>query len=195
VTALIVAPHCDDAELGASMVAKGARLAVISANDPDRWAEQERAAGWLGVDDLMRAGFPDGEIRHDHHLVAFIELALMGRDIDIVYSPPIADTHQDHAAVAAAVVSAVRRSPVELVEYETPSTMPTWVPNLWVPMTSTDLDEQALALSEHISQRDRPYFSPHWLGNRAMFRGQQVGIPFAQAYRIVRAVTTTGGLL
>jgi len=192
VTALIVAPHCDDAELGCSMVAKGARLAVVSANDGARWEEQVQGAAWMGVADTMRAGFPDGEVVHDRHLVGFIELALTG--CDVVYSPPLADTHQDHAAVARAVISAARRSPVGIIEYETPSVLPSWEPNWWVPMTPTDLDEQHLALSCHVSQHDRPYFSPHWLGNRAMFRGQQVGVPFAQTFRVVRAVRQGGFL-
>lgn len=185
----IIAPHCDDMELGASLVAKGAKLAVCSANDAARWAEQEQGAAWLGVGDIMRAGFPDGAMRHDRHLVGFIELAATGADV--VFIPPVEDSHQDHAAVARAALSAVRRSTVSLIEYETPSALPTWVPNLWLPMTTDDLSEQALATSCHVSQHHQPYMDPNWAIHRAAYRGSQVGIPHAQAYRVVRA---TGGI-
>lgn len=130
----------------------------------------------------------DGYVCHDRALVQFIEEAVDPDFVTAVLSPPLLDTHQDHAATAAAVVSAVRRSPVGLIEYETPSAMPTWVPNYWVPMTHGDIETQCTALEEHSSQNCRPYMTRKWVRDRAAFRGQQVGTPLAQAYRIVRWV-------
>jgi hypothetical protein len=55
-------------------------------------------------------------------------------------------------------------------------------------MTNFDLDRQVIALKHHHSQSRRTYTSREWLAARAVFRGQQVGLHFAQAYRIVRSV-------
>ena len=186
-SAVIVAPHCDDAELGCSMMAPGAKLLVISAADVRRWHEQKRGAAILGVSLVGGAEFPDGEITHNKQLVGAIEQAITSA-VQTVLTPPYLDTHQDHIAVAAAAISAVRRSPVALIEYETPSVRPDWQPNLWVPMSQADLERQARAVGEHQSQSDRPYMDPAWAAMRAAYRGQQVGLPLAQAYRVVRAV-------
>jgi LmbE family N-acetylglucosaminyl deacetylase len=187
-TTLIVAPHYDDAELGASMFARGGDLVVVAGTDGDRYYEQLKAASALGSTLVSVGEWRDGFVSHDAALVGFIESAVTD-DIDRVLSPPVLDTHQDHAATAAAVVSALRRSSVSLVEYETPSAMPTWVPNLWVPMTYEDLADQLTALDCYGSQAGRPYMTGEWIEARAEFRGQQVGIPLAQAFRIVRYVS------
>ena len=124
---VVVAPHFDDGDIGASMLAAGARLIVIAGADEVRWREQNTAADILKLASVTRGAFPDGEVTHDLALVHFIEQAAQGATT--VLSPPVLDTHQDHVAVARATISAVRRSPVTLIEYETPSVMAEWTPN------------------------------------------------------------------
>ncbi|APQ42265.1 glucosaminyl deacetylase [Mycobacterium phage Rich] len=187
-TTLVVAPHFDDAEIGASMYLRpGAAVLVIAGQDSARLAEQQQALDTLGVDNLTwYVDWDDGEVPHNVAVVSAIEETIRKVSAHTVVSPPILDSHQDHAAVARSCLSAVRRSPVTLVEYETPSVFPEWVPNRFWEMEYADLREQVEAISAYGSQAHRAYMSRNWLEVRAEFRGQQVGVDYAQAYRVVR---------
>ena len=185
---LIVAPHYDDADIGASTLADGAVLVVVAGGDGERLAEQKQSAPILGIKEVVRGDWPDGAVVHDKALVRFVEGVTEG--MSAVLSPPVLDTHQDHAAVARAVISALRRSPLTLIEYDTPSVMPEWTPTLWVPLSQSDLDRQVWALDCFNSQNGRAYMSLRWVEARAHFRGQQVGLDHAQAFRVVRAVSS-----
>lgn len=182
---VVVAPHCDDAELGASLyLATGADVVVVAGQDVRRQHEQTLAVELLGGGAVDFGDWPDGYVTQDRSLVAFLEGQCARAQV--ILSPPANDTHQDHVAVSRAVLSALRRSAVTLLEYETPSVTADWCPNMWLPMNGDDLDRQAAALSCHQSQAHRAYTQPEWLTARAVFRGQQIGVRFAQAYRVVR---------
>ena len=183
---VIVSPHPDDADLGVSLLAQEADLIVVAGRDEDRRWEQQSSAGVLKMNTVSFGDWSDGEVTHDVRLVHFIEQGLDGATRVLV--PPVRDSHQDHIAVGLACVSATRRSAITVLEYETPSVLPEWTPTMWLPMTEEDLDTQTRAIECHVSQQERSYMSRRWLEARAIFRGQQVGLPLAQAYRIVRHV-------
>lgn len=190
---LVVAPHYDDAELGASLALPGARLLVVAGADRNRRAEQERACRALGASLAPPGQVPDGRVGADTATVLLIEAAIRDADARIVYGPAALDSHQDHRAVAAAIRSAARRAPVTLVEYETTSALPEWTPNVWEPMTDADLEAQAVAVAAHASQADRPYVDPGYLRARAVVHGAVIGAPYAQAYRVTRGAALLGG--
>jgi LmbE family N-acetylglucosaminyl deacetylase len=178
----IVSPHPDDAELGASMYLQpGSQILLITTTD-EREREQSAASEYAGVG-LTGLWAKEGSLVADSDLVTLIEACLSGSDI--VLSPPTADTHQDHRAVAHAVRSSVRRSDIALLEYETPSTTPDWEPNVFVPMERSDLSRQSEMLHRFTSQTDRPYFDRSWLAGRARVHGMRVGVTYAQAFRLV----------
>lgn len=182
----VVSPHPDDAELGASVFLRpGARILTITGNQ-GRMIEQVTAAERAEVP-VIGLCLNEGTMTHDHHLVEMIEP--MVRESTLVLSPPFADTHQDHRAVALAVRSALRRSPVALLEYETPSITAEWEPNVFVPMTGADLIRQAKILTAFKTQADRPYFSSQWLNARALCHGFRTGDLYAQAFRLVQTGT------
>lgn len=183
----VIAPHPDDAEIGASTFLRpGTRILGITGS-ASRQAEQIEAAERAGAV-VVGLGWSEGALRHDRALVEAIEP--MARESSVVLSPPLSDTHQDHRAVALAVRSALRRSPVTVLEYETPSTTSSWEPNIFVPMTAEDLDLQERMLAAFRSQSDRPYFNPHVIEARALVHGMRVGTEYAQAFRIVTGVVT-----
>ncbi|AER48918.1 glucosaminyl deacetylase [Mycobacterium phage Donny] len=187
-TTLVVAPHYDDAEIGASRYLRpGAAVLVIAGQDSARLVEQQNALAALGVDNLtVYREWADGEVPHSVAVVSAIEATMRKVNAHTVVSPPILDSHQDHAAVARSCLSAVRRSPVTLIEYETPSVFPEWVPNRFWEMDWADLNDQFAAIKHYGSQAHRAYMTMGWLETRAAFRGQQVGVELAQAYRVVR---------
>jgi len=179
----LVSPHPDDAELGASMFLRpGSRLVLVT-GDLARYDEQAAAATMAGVDIAARFTWSEGRCVPDVVMVSKMEPFL--RSSDTVLSPPDADTHQDHRAVAAAVRSALRRSAVTLMEYETPSTTAEWSPNVFVPMTDDDLEYQGQLLRHFESQGTRAYFDRTWLRARARVHGLRIGETYAQAFRLV----------
>lgn len=187
-TTLVVAPHYGDAELSASLAVPGASLLVIAGADAARRAEQEAACAALRCDLLPPGRLPDGHIGEGVQTVSLIEKAIYATRADTILIPPLLDSHQDCRAVHHAGISAARRSPLTVVEYETVSALPEWIPNLWEAMTEEEIDTQINAARLHVSQSHRVYMQPEWIRTRAGYRGQQIGVPFAQAYRYVRAV-------
>lgn len=184
---VVVSPHFDDADLGASMVlGPGCAVVVVAGTDEERYREQLASARTFNLDEVVRGDAEDGYVLHDVDLVQLIERET--QYADVVFCPPVLDTHQDHSAVARASVSALRRTARSLIEYETPSATSEWTPNLWMPMTEDDIVRQMDALRCHYSQSNRPYMTRRWVETRAAFRGQQIGIPYAQAFRVVRSV-------
>lgn len=183
----VIAPHPDDAELGASVfLGPGARILTVTGTGA-RMVEQVAAAVFAGLH-VEGLHWPEGDVTADSRLVSAIEP--WARESHAVLSPPTADTHQDHRAVADAVRSALRRSPTALLEYETPSATPSWEPNVFVPMTESDLARQQDMLARYTSQRERAYFRPSWLRARAEQHGFRIGTDYAQAFRLV----TTGAV-
>lgn len=185
---LVVSPHYDDAELSASLALPGAHLLVLAGGDDNRRREQEHASRSLRTTLLPPGTLPDGQINPGPATVRLIEDALRISNADTLLLPPLRDSHQDHRAAHRAGISAARRLPLTIVEYETTSALPDWTPNLWEPMTEEEFNAQVRAVDHHASQAHLPYAREPWLRTRATYRGQQVGVPLAQAYRYVRAV-------
>jgi N-acetylglucosamine malate deacetylase 1 len=118
---LFVAPHPDDAELGAGgtirlLRAQGARVGILDLTDgeptphgtPDlRRAETEAASSVLGIDWRGNLGLPNRSLEND--LQSRARLAAMFRQLRprYVFAPYWEDSHPDHVA-ASALVDAAR---------------------------------------------------------------------------------------
>lgn len=186
---LLVAPHPDDAELAcAALLGPAATILCCTHEADDRGAEGRRAAKVSGSA-YLSLDLADGTLGASPvTLCRAVESAIDTARADVVAGPPLADEHPDHAAVAAAVRSATRRSGLTVVEYETPSTPPTWSPDTFLPVTAEQLAVREEALAEHASQLPHSYCTPGVLRARATVRGQWVGLAAAEAYRTVRRV-------
>ena len=62
---------------------------------------------------------------------------LFPSEYDLILSPPIEDTHQDHRKINKLANSLTRSKKIGLVEYMTPSTKIGWVPNTFVDVSDT----------------------------------------------------------
>lgn len=191
--ALIVAPHPDDAELGAAyLLGSGTTILNLTHGgdrDDPRAEEATRAAKVAGCD-VASLAYPDGRLdRYALDLCQAIEAWVTATRAAIVAGPPLCDEHPDHAAVARAVRSATRRSTLTVLEYETPSTPPAWQPDTFVPLSDVSLARQVDAVAEHTSQAGHPYVEPDALRARAERWGHRIGHARAEAYRTVRRST------
>jgi len=107
-------------------------------------------------------------------------------DADMIFTPPIEDHHQDHRAVAWLGKSAIRRRPITLVEYETPSRLDTSSPNAYKPLSSRDVYDHLDALAAHKSQSSKTYLHPDSVRAKLKTHGERIGHEFAAAFTIQR---------
>lgn len=189
-TALVVAPHPDDAELSAAALLGPDCTILCCTHETDERGREGRNAAKASGSAYLSLDLPDGQLSADPVLLCqAIERAIGVVAPIIVAGPPLVDEHPDHRAVAAAVRSATRRTPYTVLEYETPSTPPEWTPDTFLPLSPEAAATRLAALGEHGSQAAHPYFRPDAIRARATTRGQWVGLVAAEAYRTVRRVT------
>jgi len=88
--------------------------------------------------------------------IHFIERKLFP-NLDAIVLPNEHDSHFEHRLVAGFGKALIRQRPITLIQYKTPSTDQTWVPNLFV-----DIDKEyhtkVESLKKFESQQDRYYF-------------------------------------
>ena len=88
--------------------------------------------------------------------INFIERKL-SPSLDAIVLPNEHDSHFEHRLVAGFGKALIRSSPITLIQYKSPSTDQTWVPNLFV-----DIDKEyhtkVKSLKKFESQQDRYYF-------------------------------------
>ena len=78
---------------------------------------------------------------------------------DLLLSPPLEDTHQDHRKINKIANSLIRSKKMGLVEYMTPSTKIGWVPNTFVDVTFHISNKYDNLFQSFKSQMDKPYFT------------------------------------
>ena len=84
---------------------------------------------------------------------------LFPSEYDLILSPPIEDTHQDHRKINKLANSLTRSKKIGLVEYMTPSTKIGWVPNTFVDVSDTIEEKRINLFNSFQTQLDKPYFT------------------------------------
>jgi len=88
--------------------------------------------------------------------INFIEEKL-SPSLDAIVLPNEYDSHFEHRFVAGFGKALIRQRPITLIQYKTPSTNQTWVPNLFVDIEE-EYDIKMNALRKFESQQHRYYF-------------------------------------
>ena len=88
--------------------------------------------------------------------INFIEEKL-SPSLNAIVLPNEHDSHFEHRFVAGFGKALIRQRPITLIQYKTPSTDQTWVPNLFVDIEE-EYDIKVNALGEFESQQHRYYF-------------------------------------
>ena len=88
--------------------------------------------------------------------INFIEEKL-SPSLNAIVLPNEHDSHFEHRFVAGFGKALIRQRPITLIQYKTPSTDQTWVPNLFVDVEE-EYDIKLEALKKFESQQDRYYF-------------------------------------
>ncbi|HEX8581293.1 MAG TPA: PIG-L deacetylase family protein [Acidimicrobiales bacterium] len=198
---LAIGAHPDDVELGCggALLRHAARgdevhLLVMTVGELGdggravRRAEQERAVERLGAARLHWGRFPDGAVPPDRRAISLVEQVLAEVRPELVYGHGPWDTHQDHRATSAAVLSCSRRVPKVLL-YETLTTTRAFSPTHYVDVSAV-LEAKLDLLGCHASQVEAGRVRTAAVRARAAVRGDEAGVAAAEAFQAERYVMT-----
>lgn len=157
----------------------------------------------LGLEWLMGGSFPDNAMDTARLLdvVKVIESAKKLTNPTVVYTHSSADLNIDHRIVSQATLIAFRPQPNEeweeirafevasATDYGHKSITNNFIPNLYVDISETWQTKLA-ALKEYGLEMRRPPHTRSFEGleNIAKYRGNQAGLPYAEAFEIIRKV-------
>jgi len=182
---LAIGAHPDDIELGGGgfihrlRTELGARVRLLvmthglkswqTARDFDRdqrHQESIRAAGVLGIGEcaVTVLGYEDcGLHRERHPLIREIERLIGSERFDMVLTHAKGDTHNDHAIMCEATISATRAFRGTVLQYQAPSTIVSeFRPTFFVNLRRCDFEAKQRALREHVSQREKSFMAAEW---------------------------------
>jgi N-acetylglucosamine malate deacetylase 1 len=103
---------------------------------------------------------------------------------DAIIIPSEDDSHFEHKIVSSFGWPLSRISAISLIEYCSPSTLGTWIPNLFVDI-GYEYDTKLSMLMEFKSQLHRPYFNKDVLrGFHTHFQSSKKGIPLVEQFNL-----------
>jgi N-acetylglucosamine malate deacetylase 1 len=202
---LVLAPHTDDAELGAGgtisrLIDAGATVhcvafSIAEESVPAGFAsdvlatEVVHAGKALGVDpaNVSTFRFPVRRfpsVRQD----ILEEMINLRRALDpqLVLAPASSDVHQDHQVVSAEAIRAFKNRTI--LGYELIWNNLRFDGRLSVKLQRQHLERKKAALACYKSQAGRAYLSPEFIEGHARARGVQCGAEFAECFEVLRWV-------
>lgn len=119
--------------------------------------------------------------------VQLIELLINECNFDCVLAPSYEDSHNDHKYINSMVEPILRVNNANFIEYKTPSSLNSWIPNLFVDV-SEHVDFKVDCLYDSFkSQNHKSYFDKENLKNfHINFQCLKKGIKYAEQFKIVR---------
>ncbi|MBM7662853.1 LmbE family N-acetylglucosaminyl deacetylase [Bacillus mesophilus] len=204
---LVLAPHTDDAELGAGgliarMIEEGVEVFVVafsSAEDslPEDLAadtlckEFKQAMSVLGVKEEYTRVLPYKVRNFSCKRQEILEdiVKLRGEiQPDLVCLPCSQDVHQDHNVIHNEGVRVFKHIPV--LGYELPWNQTSFSSQAFVELEERHIDLKWKALQSYQSQiqLSRPYFYEEFIYGLARIRGVQIKKTWAESYEVLRVV-------
>jgi LmbE family N-acetylglucosaminyl deacetylase len=224
---LVVVAHPDDPEFGAAgtvahWAGQGAEVTFVIVTDGSKGSaekemtreklislreeEQRKAAGILGVSQVVFLGQPDGEIENNDELRELIvrQIRTFRPDVLITHDPTSRIVsgrylnHRDHRMVGDAALDAVfplARDRLNYPEHEADGLEPHKTldvflifsdqPNYTVDITAT-IEKKIAALQAHQSQTAHHEDLPEMIRERGRFAAEKVSFEFGESFRRVQ---------
>jgi LmbE family N-acetylglucosaminyl deacetylase len=213
-TVLVIAAHYDDELLGLAgtlkkLIDKGDKVvSIITAlgrKEEEHHIQQFalKANQEIGIKELIFLEHPNLELEMMplHVLTKELEKLIETYNPDKIFTHHYGDLNRDHQITFKAVLTATRplpnKKPIEILTYETVSssewniatTDKTFKPNYYVDITST-INAKLAALKHYdVEMREFPHpRSYKGIKHLASYRGMTVGVPYAEAFEIIRSV-------
>jgi LmbE family N-acetylglucosaminyl deacetylase len=192
--------HPDDIEIGmGGTIAKHASagdhvlmaVTVVPNNMKQRRREAERAAEVLGAE-FMLLDIPPLDLAHTRTVIKAFDQALEKASPDVIYTHWNSDSHQDHMAVALATITAARENRCALLMYEQtiPGGIVPWgfraqsyvdiTPYMHIKMQSIGMHKSQIRANGELWVQG--------VKGRAMYRGYQINVEYAEAFEVVKAI-------
>lgn len=197
---LCLSPHPDDVEYsmaGAVLKYKDTHfdiLCLTQGGDCDKTTGHDRITEVYNAWSTVEAGnyalhFSDTKLLKDRDVdqwINYIETHFTNNyTYDCVMTTSEHDSHFEHAVVSTLAAPLSRIKPYSIIQYRSPSTLETWVPNLFVSLDNL-LDSKKGMLQEFKSQIDRPYFTDAVLnGFHTNFQCMKKGKGYVESYKII----------
>jgi LmbE family N-acetylglucosaminyl deacetylase len=205
-TVLVLSPHTDDGELGAGgtiskfldegkdvyYIAFSGCEASVPQGLPKNTLRKEckRSTKILGLkpDKVI---IMDYEVRTlPEHRQEILEklIKLKGEfQPEIVLVPSSHDMHQDHGVIYWEALRAFKKE-ASIWGYEHPWNNLTFTTDIFVQLTSEQVDRKILALKKYQSQIDKRYMDENNLRALICSRGSQLDVQYAEAFELVRLI-------
>ena len=169
---ICLSPHPDDIEAsmgGTILKYKHTRFTSVvfstgSVNDPvtneSRWEEcNQYWKGSVHVTQKFLASLLN--IHSEEEWINLLERTFNLNNFNAIFLPSNLDTHYEHRFVNGIGMALTRSTPVSIVEYKSPSTLDSWVPNMLVEIGDS-ANEKVKRLEQFKSQQ-KLYFQPEYM--------------------------------
>jgi LmbE family N-acetylglucosaminyl deacetylase len=103
---------------------------------------------------------------------------------DLVFLPSSKDIHQDHITVHQEGLRAFKFC--SILGYELIWNNRSFETDCFIEISHDDLRLKVQALDAYATQRGKIYMNPDFIKSLAIVRGTQIGVPFAEAFEVVR---------
>ena len=202
-TALILAPHTDDGELGcggtiARLIDEGsdvyyAAFSTAAESVPKEFPsgilkkEVRNATLCLGIpsDNLFVYDYPVRKLNFSRQDILEDLVQLRSRlSPDLVLMPSLNDFHQDHATVAEEGLRAFKH--VTILGYELPWNNLSINHQCFIKLQPSHMERKVAAVSEYRSQGRKSYVSEESIFSLGRTRGVQIDTEFAELFEVVR---------
>jgi len=210
--ALLLSPHTDDAVIGAGglmqklakngchvihMVFSVCDDTLIGTKYPKgSIAEEDRkAVEFLGAKEIIHHDFENKHLhRSRQEILDAIYPYRNDPDLDLVIAPYSGDMHQDHRAVAKEAVRAFGRNKATLLQYPIIGTCKDFDPNLFIPLTSEEVDKKMEALSLFKTQFElrNSWFNLDNFRSQLRVDGVYTNTEYAEAFVQFKGTWTVG---
>lgn len=96
------------------------------------------------------------------------------------------DSHQEHVIVSTLAAPLARVTPYSILQYKSPSTLDTWVPNLFISLNEEQYKTKKEMIKGFKSQLGKPYFLDNVIDAfHTNFQGLKKGKGFVESYKII----------
>ena len=210
---IVLSPHADDVEIAmggtiAKYVDEGHNITIITAILPkedlegntdefmnkNRRKEQEKSANILGAN-LEILDLDPYDFAFNRKYIKLFDQKIKSYKPDMIFSCWEHDTHQDHKNLAKILFAVTRKNNISLNMYEamlpgginTSSFNPQYFVNI---SKYIDLKIKALKAYESVFVNKKNNYSKYFdsIVGRAKFRGEIIGVDYAEAFLIVKKV-------
>lgn len=203
---LVIGAHPDDLELAcggslARFVDNGHEVHALVMSQGAQGGHKETRAGealsaaqLLDLHEITVRDFTDTHMSTEiSEMIRAIETMVELVNPDIILTHSRHDQHQDHHAVHLATLRAARRCSTILC-YESPSVTDEFSARFFVDIGDY-MDVKIAAVKEHANQSGKPYIDERKLTGKALHRGEQAKVGYAEGYEVVRALSSQLGSL